>query len=116
MGNRIPWRFLPTTTQVKPPAPLSFTKMVPCANPGFGPFELEGFCHGSGVSFIENRILLEVSTCPLSLSLLSPLQGTVQRKIRTNAAVQTAAVFAHIWAQCVNVTQVLGWTTPAPAA
>lgn len=32
-----------------------------------------------------------------------------------NVAVQMDAVSAPTWAPCVNVTQALGWTTPAPA-
>ncbi len=40
---------------------------------------------------------------------------TVQRRIRMNAAVQMVAVSVPTWAPCVNVTQALGRTTPAPA-
>lgn len=54
-----------------------------------------------------------VLACLLFL-LRGTLKATVRRRIRTSAAVQTAAVFALILVPCVNVTKDLGWTTPAP--
>lgn len=86
MGSRISWQLLPTTTLVKP--------------------------HSQSL-MEQSDLIVQNLIC---FTFLLHLQATVQRRIQTNAAVQTAAVYAPTWAPCVNVIQALGWTTPAPAA